>query len=273
MFCNHGLPLEVISDRGPQFAGKYNQALSDCLRISWNMSTAFYPQTDGQTERMNRIVEDLLRHFVSPTMTNWDELLMHAQFAINNAWQESMQNTPFYLNHGRHPRTPSSASLERGRTLPSKSRHPASAAFAQHMQTPIAHAKTCMLNAQQRQKHYYDKRHVPSVFEVGAEVLLATTDLHLRTTGTRKLIPRWVEPFKVLARMGGTAYNLDLLDCMHQVYTVFHVSLIKPYRSDGCTQPPPPPDLVDDCPEWTVEQVLDHRGVKRGRQRKVKLLF
>jgi len=69
VFCNHGLPLEVISDRGPQFAGKYNQALSDRLRISWNMSTAIHPQPDGQTERMNRTVEDMLRHFVSPTMT------------------------------------------------------------------------------------------------------------------------------------------------------------------------------------------------------------
>ncbi len=69
------------------------------------MSTAFHPQTDGQTERMN-CIEDMLRHIVSPAMTNWDELLVHAQFAINNAWQESVQNTPFYLNHGRHPRTP-----------------------------------------------------------------------------------------------------------------------------------------------------------------------
>ena len=74
----------------------------------------------------------LFGHFVSPTVTNWDELLVHAQFAINNAWQESGHNTPFYLNHGRHPRTPLSASLERGRMLPSKSKIPACAA-AQHM--------------------------------------------------------------------------------------------------------------------------------------------
>ena len=128
VFCNHGFPLEVISDRGPQLTGKYNQALSDRLRISWNMSTAFHPQTDGQTERMNCTVGDMLRHFVSATMTNWDELLVHAQFAINNAWQELVQNTPFYLNHGYHPRTPLSASLERGRMLPSKCKKPASAA-------------------------------------------------------------------------------------------------------------------------------------------------
>ena len=112
VFCHHGVPWSVISDRGPQFAGKYNQALSDCLRISWNMSTAFHPQTDGQTERMNRTVEDMLRHVLPPTMTNWDELLVHAQFAIDDAWQESVQNTPFYLGHGCHPRTFFSASLE-----------------------------------------------------------------------------------------------------------------------------------------------------------------
>ena len=68
IFCNRGLPLEVISDRGPQSAGKYNQALADRLKISWNMSTAFHPQTDGETERMNRIVEEMFRHFVSGLM-------------------------------------------------------------------------------------------------------------------------------------------------------------------------------------------------------------
>ena len=195
IFCNHGLPLEIISDRGPQFASKYAQALADRMSINWNMSTAFHPQTDGQTERMNRTVEDMLRHFVSPTMTNWDELLVHVQFAINNAWQESVQNTPFYLKHGRHPRTLLAVSLDKKRSSSQKSINPASAALATHLQQTIARAKRCMLNAQQRQKHYYDKRHVPSVFQVGTQVLLATTDLYLRTTGTRKLIPRWVGPF------------------------------------------------------------------------------
>ena len=61
--------------------------------------------------------------------------------------------------------------------------------------------------------------------------------------------------------MGGTAHRLDLPDCMHQVHNGFHISPMKPYRSDGGTQPPPPPELVDDCPEWSLEQVLDHRVV------------
>jgi len=152
-----------------------------------------------------------------------------------------VQNTLFYLNHGRHPRTPLNASLESGRTLPSVQENPASAAVAQHMQSTIAHAKSCMLNAQQRQEQYYDRRHGPSLFDVGADVLLATTHLHqnLRTIGTRKPVLRWVGPSKVLDSMGGTAYmaalrvhRLDLPDCMHQVHNAFRVSLIKPYRSD-----------------------------------------
>ena len=84
------------------------------------------------------------------------------------------------------------------------------------MQSIIARAKRCMLNAQQRQRHYYNQKHVPSVFEVDSQVLLATTNQHLRTTGTRKLIPRWVGPFKVLARVGQVAYQLELPDNMQQ---------------------------------------------------------
>ena len=72
---------------------------------------------------------------------------------------------------------------------------------------------------------------------------------------------------------GQVAYRLELPDNMQQVHNVFHVSLIKQYRSDGCTQPPPPPDLVDDCPEWTVEQVLDQRTLHRGRQKKIEYLI
>lgn len=75
IFCNHGLPLEIISDRGLQFSSKYAQALADRMSINYKMSTAFHPQTDGQTECMNCTAEDMPR----PTMTHWDELLAHVQ--------------------------------------------------------------------------------------------------------------------------------------------------------------------------------------------------
>ena len=93
---HEGLSFNVISDRGPQSISNFNQALAQRLGIRWSPLTARHPQTDGQTERTNRILEDVLRHFVSPNMTDWDQHLPLAQFAINNAWQETVQQTPFF---------------------------------------------------------------------------------------------------------------------------------------------------------------------------------
>jgi hypothetical protein len=69
------------------------------------MSTAFHPQTDGQTERSNPVLEDYLRHYISPSQDDWDEWLPQAEFSVNNAWQESIKNTPFMLNFGQQPCT------------------------------------------------------------------------------------------------------------------------------------------------------------------------
>ena len=101
-----GLSAVIIPDRDPQFISAFNKALPLGLGISWNLSTARHPQTDGQTERANRIIEDVLRRFVSPNMTDWDQHLCLAQFAMNSAWHETVQQTPYFLNHGRSPKTP-----------------------------------------------------------------------------------------------------------------------------------------------------------------------
>ena len=220
--------------------------------------------------RTNRTIENMLRHFVSPATDDWDQYLPEIQFAINNAWQESVRNTPFYLNYGFHPKTPLAAILPKGRELASK--NPASAKYSLHMQQTLAKAKRCMLDAQQRQKHYYNGRHKPSDFLVGNLVLLATKFLNLRTGGTRKLWPRWVGPFMITTRIGSMAYRLELPGSMRSIHNVFHVSLIKEYKSDGRTQPPPAPDIIGDLPEFTVQKILKHRHVVRGRQDSLEFL-
>ena len=93
---HEGLSFVIISDRGPQFSSKFNKALAARLGISWRLSTARHPQTDGQTERLNRVIEDVLRHFVAPSMTDWDRYLCLAQFALNSAWHETVQQIPFF---------------------------------------------------------------------------------------------------------------------------------------------------------------------------------
>jgi len=100
----HGLPRVILSDRDARFTSRFWNALHGLLGTRLAMSTVFHPQTDGQTEQVNRILEDMLRHYVNPVQDDWDEFLAVVEFAYNSSWQESVRNTPFVLNYGQHPR-------------------------------------------------------------------------------------------------------------------------------------------------------------------------
>jgi transposase InsO family protein len=106
VFRNEGVSQEFLSDRDPRFTSKFWEEACKLIGTKLARSTAFHPQTDGHTERPNRILETYLRHFVSSFHADWDILLADAQFAYNNAWQESVGNTPSSLNRGRHARIP-----------------------------------------------------------------------------------------------------------------------------------------------------------------------
>ena len=105
-FCLHGMPQSIVSDRDVKFTSAFWQELQRLLGVQLNLSSAYHPQSDGQTERMNRVLEDMLRHFVNRHHDDWDQYLATAEFAINNSENASVRNTPFMLNHGRHPFVP-----------------------------------------------------------------------------------------------------------------------------------------------------------------------
>ena len=192
MFKDHvhvhfGLPEHILSDRGTQFTGRFNQVLAERLGYKSKLTTAHAPWSDGQTERADRLIEDVLRHFVSADMLDWDKHLSSVQFAINNAWQETVQETPMFLNHGRHPKSPLTV------LLPDKSAlNPFADDFAAQMRALIARAKRSMFAAQQRQKRYHDNNRTDKQFAVGDQVLLSTANLALKIlrNGTRKLAPK-----------------------------------------------------------------------------------
>ena len=114
------------------------------------MSTAFHPQTDGQTERANRTLEDMLRIFVNYRLDNWDECLTAAEFAYNNSVQALSGYSPFYLDYGQHPITPGSLLNPIGKT----SNIEATDDFIQHLQATISMAKDALIGAQDRQAKY-----------------------------------------------------------------------------------------------------------------------
>lgn len=253
---HHGIPRELVTDRDRRFLSRFWEEVCRLLGVKQLLSTAFHPETDGQTERANRVLEELLRHYVSTDQKDWDRLLPVAEFAVNNAWHESVQNTPFFLNYGQHPLTPVTVDTDR--------RVPAADNFTTGIQEALKRSKQLLEAAQQRQKAYADQHRRELTFAVGTQVLLSTKHLALKNPGTKKLMPKWVGPFEVTRAVGNVAYKLNLPVNM-KVHPVFHVSLLKPYRSDGRVQPPPPPIDTEDGLYYEVEKVLEHRDRKYGR--------
>ena len=118
IFKLHGLPKSIVSDRDAKFTSRFWQTLFQSMGTKLAMSTAFHPQTDGQTERANRTLEDMLRAFVSYRQDDWDDHLASAEFACNNAPNASTGMSPFRMNHGRDPYNPYSAIKQQADKIP-----------------------------------------------------------------------------------------------------------------------------------------------------------
>lgn len=253
VFRRHGLPESIVSDRDSRFKSAFFSTICSHLGISQNMSSAFHAETDGQTERTNRTLEDMLRHYVGPSQDDWDLRLPCAEFAINNAVKAATGHTPFYLNHGRHPRSPAAVAMD--------TPHPAANEFVGNLNEAMSRAKDCLAAAQARMKSQADKRRRDLYFSVGDEVLLSSKNMRIRT-GTRKFLPKFLGPFQVDKRIGDLAYRLALPPSMGRTHNVFHVSLLRPFKASPDQPLPPMPVLMDGTYEMEVERVLSHRDVK-----------
>ncbi|KAJ9504659.1 hypothetical protein QJQ45_030369 [Haematococcus lacustris] len=268
VFRLHGWPDSIVSDRGPNLNNnRFFVELAALLQVDLDLSSAYHPQTDGQTERMNRVIEEMLRHYIRPDQKDWAEHLPLVEFAINNAKQESTRCTPFYLNYGYHPRV---AELL---DLPQKV--PQAHGFVANARQAVEQARQCLARAQKRMKAYQDTKRRDAVFEPGDMVLLSTQNMRGKVgqPGARKLKPRYVGPFRVEYMVGRAAVKLDLPEEWSRIHNVFHVSLVKPYRTyDASDQVPghagpPPLQWLDGEPEYKVEKVVDHRLAKSQGKR------
>jgi len=256
----HGVPDDIVSDRGSLFTSEFWTCVCQKLGIQRKLSTAFHPQTDGQTERANRVLEDMLRHYVNPACDDWDEFLSAAEFAVNSSVNVSTKFAPFYLAYGEIP--PSPLVLDLGRKGPTKG-HEVAAKVADALKK----AKSNLAEAQSRAKRYADLHRREVEFKVGDLVLLSTKNLKLRVRKDTKLLPKFVGPCRVLQRIGNVAYRLEL-PRQWRVHDVFHVSLLRKYVSRGNQGfvAAPPVEWLSDEPLYEVEAILDHHvPAPRGR--------
>jgi hypothetical protein len=272
VFCMHGLPKHMVTDRDPKFTSVFWEEVFRYLEVDHSLTSAYHPQSDGNTERVNRVMEDMLRHYVDLEQSNWSKLLPVVEFAINNSYHESIKTTPFMANFGRTPRTPLKNVCKQ--YVPQRDA-PAVKEFLTKLQEAQALAKRNLEAAQQRQKAYADRHRREVSFTVGQKVLLSTKNLAMKMVGSAKLLPKFIGPFEITGQVNEVAYRLALPECM-RMHNVFHVSLLREWHDNGKYQPPPPPVILDGDLEYEVERVLHHRekviGTKRTRHGKKKIM-
>ncbi|KAJ9521648.1 hypothetical protein QJQ45_008994 [Haematococcus lacustris] len=282
VFRLHGLPKVIVSDRDPRFTSAFWQELFKLTGTHLNMSTANHPQTDGQTERANRTLEDMLRNYVSPHHDDWDQHLTAAEFAYNASVQASTGYTPFRLNSGQEPYTPLTLSVP----PPAVQGDSESASgFLERMAHDIASATHNLVKAQERQTTNANKKRRDHTFKVGDMVYLAHSFFaHTQPANataenaTRKFLPRQHGPFKVLEVVTPVALRLQFPPAWSTMHPVVHVSHIK-VHNDGSAEfptrnpnPPPEPEIIDGEEHFEVQEIRNHRFVRGKLQLQVKWL-
>jgi transposase InsO family protein len=258
VFRHHGLPDDIISDRGPQFISKFWKHLMEALNISCKLSSSYHPQTDGQTERTNQTLEQYLRCFVNYQQDDWVKFLYFAEFAYNNSIHSSTRYTPFFANMGYHPRWTLLEHPEDSKSPTVENR----VIQIQEIQNELSHN---LRDAQAAHKKAADRFRLDSSpsdpkFKVGDSVWLLRRNVKT-TRPCDKLDYQRLGPFVIVDQVNDVAFRLDLPSHMH-IHPVFHVSLLEPWTSSsipGRVIPPPPAIELVDGPEFEVEAILDSK--------------
>ncbi|GKA35612.1 putative reverse transcriptase domain-containing protein [Tanacetum coccineum] len=190
----HGIPVSIICDRDPRFASRFWRTLQKALSTSLDMSMAYHPETDGQSERTIQTLEDMLRACVIDFRKGWVNRLPFVEFSYNNSYHASIKAAPFEALYGRKCRSP-----------------------------------VCWVK-----KSYADLKHKPMEFQIGDKVMLKVSPWKgVLCFGKRgKLNQRYVGTFKVLERIRSVAYKLELLEELSRVHNTFHVSNLKKCYAD-----------------------------------------
>ena len=229
----HGLPTALVSDRGPQFTAKFWRNLCKLLDVDVRLSSAYHPQTDGQTERLNQTLEQSLRCLLASLTSEWATCLSLTEFAYNNKEHAATGVSPFFCLLGVHPR-----SLPIN--VPTTDLNPVPAALDQATKMILIHqkAKESLDAYKSKTKTQTDKhRKLEPNYQVGQMVWLSTKNLTQNVS--RKFQPRFIGPFQVDKILNPVSVKLKLPEEL-KIHPTFHVSLLKPFHPDTRPEPPPP---------------------------------
>ena len=264
----HGIPISIISDRDPRFTSRFWGKLQEAMGTRLNFSTAFHPQTDGQSERVIQILEDMLRSCAIDYEGSWDRHIPLAEFVYNNSFQSSIGMAPYEALYGRKCRTPLCWTELSERKVIGPD-------LIRETEEKVKMIREKLKVATDRQKSYTDMKRKDIRYEVGEKVFLKVSPWKkvMRFGKKGKLSPRFIGPYEVIEKVGPVAYRLALPTDFEKIHNVFHVSMLRRYRSD-------PTHIVSSetielRPDLTYEEepveILAHE-VKELRNKKIPLV-
>ncbi|GKB09679.1 putative reverse transcriptase domain-containing protein [Tanacetum coccineum] len=225
--ARHGIPASIICDRDGRFTSNFWKSFQKALGTDVSMSTAYHPETDGQSERTIQTLKDMLRACVIDFGKGWVKHLPLAEFSYNNSYHASIKAAPYEALYGRKCRSPVCWAEVGEAQLTGPE-------LIQETTEKIVLIKQRMQAAQDRQKSYADRKRKPMEFEVRDRVMLKVSPWKgvVRFGKRGKLNPRYVRPFRVLAKVGKVADRLELPQELSRVHHTFHVSNLKKCYAD-----------------------------------------
>ncbi|KAG1938716.1 retrotransposable element [Pimephales promelas] len=257
VFRLHGLPTDVVSDRGPQFSSQFWKEFCRLIGATVSLSSGFHPQTNGQAERANQIVARILRSLAFRNPASWAEQLPWAEYSHNSLPSSATGLSPFHCCLGYQP--PLFPSQE------TESNCPSVQTFISRCKRTWRRVRSSLCRARRRMSISANKYRIKSPrYCVGQRVWLSTSNLPLQSD-SRKLAPRFIGPFRIVKIINPVAVKLHLPPNLRRIHPVFHVSCVKPVnRSTSRTAFSAV--RVEDSPVYTVRKILDMRRRGRGHQ-------
>lgn len=270
---HHGLPRVIVSDRDPKFTSAFWRHFFRKVGTKLTFSTAFHPQTDGQTERVNGVLNQYLRNFVSADQRDWVDYVGLAEFSYNAATHSATKESPFKVAYGVEPLQPADLALEGAHSTLEFNQDGED--LAKKREQMLEKTRLLLEKARRRYEKQVNARRREVEFEVGQKVLLNVKNFTMPEGLTPKFMSKFAGPFPIVERVFKDVYKLELPPEI-KVHPTFHVSLLKPFKEDTLWPDRkqvirPPPELVGEHLEYEVEGILKSRNLKnKGKEYLVK---
>ena len=261
----HGIPSVLISDRDVRFTSRFWRELWRVLGTDLRMGSGFHPESSGQVEKFNQLLEQTLRCTIHQLGEgrNWVDMLPSIEFSVNNTPNRTTGYSAFYLNYGFHPLHPLQLLHSND-----DSYNESVVSFVSRLQVEFDRAQQQLTRAREQMIQQEDQHRRTMEYKVGDQVLLSTRYIRFRNC-PQKLQRRFVGPFEIIRKMSRAAYELRLPDAW-SIHPVFHISLLKPWRESSwsCPVDLQPEDIEPEArPVYEVERILRWRRVQIGRKK------